>query len=443
MCLQVRASAAGLLLAAGAWIAAPAAAEPLDLVMESALGRSPAVASAGAQVDVARAELAGARAEAWPQASAQAQIGIGRIDPGGFFGLEAENTEPRVAQINVEWPLYTGGRISSAVRAAGEVAEAREAQRRSAVLQTRVAVADAYSRAAASALLVRDYEALVQALTEVRRQARLKFTAGEGTSTEVAQAEARLNEAAAGLIDVRGRRAIALAELEVLAGRPVSVDAAVPLPPPVPVSRNSAVAEASAGSPEIAAARRMAAAAEARVRSAKAERLPTLGAYAEASSVRDQFFPDYRADSASVGIRGRWNFFSGGRVGARIQAAEAERRLADAELARATDEVRKGAVAAYEQFDAARAMVEATEARAAAAREALRGVRLEVQVGAKPSLAQLDAERELIAAQATALEARGRLLVAGYRLLAIVGRMDDGAGGGPRGPIHRSGNGRR
>ena len=41
------------------------------------------------------------------------------------------------------------------------------------------------------------------------------------------------------------------------------------------------------------------------VRSARAEGMPTLGAFAEAAHVRDQFFPGYKADSLAAGVRGR------------------------------------------------------------------------------------------------------------------------------------------
>ena len=35
------------------------------------------------------------------------------------------------------------------------------------------------------------------------------------------------------------------------------------------------------------------------MRAAKGERTPTLGAFAEATRTRDQFFPDYRADAVA------------------------------------------------------------------------------------------------------------------------------------------------
>jgi outer membrane protein TolC len=63
----------------------------------------------------------------------------------------------------------------------------------------------------------------------------------------------------------------------------------------------------------------------------------------------------------------------------------------------------------------------ASEARLTASEAALRGTVLEVKAGAKAQLAQLDAEREAIEAHAARADARGRALVAVYRLRAIAG----------------------
>ena len=76
-------------------------------------------------------------------------------------------------------------------------------------------------------------------------------------------------------------------------------------------------------SPSFLSAKAQARAAEAGVRFAQAERLPSLALTATASSARDQFFPGYRADGATVGVQGRWTLFAGGAVNGRVDAARA------------------------------------------------------------------------------------------------------------------------
>lgn len=409
------------LLLASALFAAPASAETLDQAIAAAMAHAPQLAAARAREDAARARLDGARAERMPQASVEGQIGAGRIDPQGFFGLTADDVVPRSARATVEFPLFTGGRISAGIdRAAGGAAAATE-QTRATMLALRVAVVRAYTGVRAGRLLVARYAKLVASLDEALRHARLKFRAGEGSSTEIAQAEARRAEALAGQAAAESQLVDATSQLTALTGVPMAVDADMPPLPAVPTGETAAVATALAANPDLAAARHAADAARAGSRGARAERLPTVGAYAEAATVNDQFFPGYRTNSASVGLRAQWRFFDGGRTGARVRAADAERRAADADVDAARLAVEQQAVAGFNAWHAARAMLAASDARVVAAEEALRSTRLEVQAGAKPPLALLDAEREAIEANASQIDAQGRLLVAAYRLRAITG----------------------
>ena len=288
-------------------------------------------------------------------------------------------------------------------------------------LELRVRVVQAYVRAVAARELIARYDMLNRALDETLRQARLKFKAGEGTSTETAQAEARRAEAEAGLSGAQGQLAGAMAQLETLAGHPVALDGDLPGAPQIPSSRDAAIAMALKGNPAVLAALRQINAARAKSDGVRAERLPTIGAYAEAASVRDQFFPGYKADSASVGLRARWSIFSGGRIGAKASGAAADLRAAQADADDARLVVEQQAVIAFEDVTTARAVLSASEARLTASEAALRGTALEVKAGVKPQLAQLDAVREAIEAQAARAEAGGRVLVAAYRLRAIAG----------------------
>ncbi|BCA59434.1 hypothetical protein HMP06_2203 [Sphingomonas sp. HMP6] len=413
-----------LRLVAGAALTAlamPASAQSLDTVIAESMARSPSLEGARARAESARAGVSAARAERAPSAALEGQIGVGRIDPQGFFGLTADDVVPRSARATVELPLFTGGRINAAIRQATGGAEAADQQVRMTALELRVHVVQAYVRAVAARELIARYDTLNRALDETLRQARLKFKAGEGTSTETAQAEARRAEAEAGLSGAQGQLAGAMAQLETLAGHPVALNGDLPGAPQIPSSRDAAIAMALKGNPAVLAALRQINAARAKSDGVRAERLPTIGAYAEAASVRDQFFPGYKADSASVGLRARWSIFSGGRIGAKASGAAADLRAAQADADDARLVVEQQAVIAFEDVTTARAVLSASEARLTASEAALRGTALEVKAGVKPQLAQLDAVREAIEAQAARAEAGGRVLVAAYRLRAIAG----------------------
>ena len=414
-----RGSTLWLALALGS--AVPAHAQSLDAVIAAALDHAPELAAARAREASAGARLDQARAERMPVATLQGQIATGHIDPQGFFGLSADNVTPRSAQFGTELPLFTGGRIAAATAQARAGVEAAQAGTEAIALELRVAVVRAYAGAVAARENAASYGRMVATLAEVRRQAQLRFQSGAGTSTEVAQAEARIAEAEAARAATLGQEQVALATLASLTGVAVQPDAGLP-PPSLPeLSRAAAVEQALAHNPMLAAARRMADMAQAGVRTAKAERLPVVGAYAEAATVRDQFFPGYKADSASIGLRARWTLFDGGRTNARQRGAEAD--LAEREAqARATQAmIERQTISAYEALLSARATYDAATKRVEAAAAALRGVRLEAQTGAQPMLAVLDAEREAAAADAARTAAAADMQVQAQVLASTLG----------------------
>lgn len=411
------------LLAASASLAfgVPAQAQSLDTVVEATLARSPDLAAARARSDGALARVDQARAERMPTASVQGQIGVGRIDPQGFFGLTADAVTPRAIQFGTELPLYTGGRVGAAVSQARAGATAAQAANAMSVLSLRIDVVRTYAEAVVARDTVAAYSRMEVTLTEALRQARLKYEVGAGTSTDVALAEARFAEAQAARAMAEGEREAALAALRTLSGMDVVLDAALPVSPLPEMSMREAVERARANNPGIAVARAMVDAARGGVSGARADRLPTVGAYAEAASVRDQFFPGYRADSASVGVRARWTLFDGGRTGAKARAAEAELAERTAQLGAAEQEVERRTASAYAAAIGADRVLVAARARRQASDTALRGVRLEVQAGAQPMLALLDAERDAAAAAADETRAHARKLVQAEALAALLG----------------------
>jgi len=157
------------------------------------------------------------------------------------------------------------------------------------------------------------------------------------------------------------------------------------------------------------------------VREAKAEGAPRVDIVAGGSSVRDEFLPGYHADAASIGVEGRWTLFSGGLVAGKVSEAAARRDAVEASLSQSRDDVREAAVEAWHGLVTARAVASASGAQATAADSALASVREEVRVGEKPTLDLLDAEREALADHLSALRAEAAVVVAAYRLQAVVG----------------------
>ncbi|CCW18549.1 type I secretion outer membrane protein, TolC family [Sphingobium indicum BiD32] len=410
------------------WLAASLAASgtaqaiTLDEALAAAIAHTPDIAAADADADVAKARLEQAKAGGLPTATVSGTIGYGRLDPRGFFGLGAANVTPRSAQLTVEQPLFTGGRVRAGIdqaRAGIAGAEAGQTGMRS---QLVMAVTQAYGDVLTAARMVDLYGRLVTQTTEIERQARLKFRAGESPSTDVSQAVARLAEARAGLARAQGMQVSAKAHFRNLTGlEPLDLQ---PLPanPVLPATLDEAMDTAIRNNPALAQSEASLRGAQAAARGARAERLPTVGAFAEGATVRDQFFPDYRADSATVGIRARWELFSGGRVSGKVAETNSRVRAADARARAMRSQVEEQVISAFQDVRTAQLVEQAASDQAAAAIQALDSVTHEVRVGIKPQLDLLDAERESIAAQAGAARAATDRIVAAYRLLSLLGR---------------------
>lgn len=399
----------------------PAAAVTLDEAIAAALHHAPEIAAADAETGAAKARLDQAEAGRLPTATISGTYGYGRLDPKDFFGLGAENVHPRAVQATIEQPLFTGGRVSAGIAAAKAGLDAREAGRGSIRSRIVADVARAYGDVLAAGRMAGLHARLVDETAEIERQAKLRFKAGESPSTDVSQAAARLAEARAGLARAEGMTVSAAARFRNLTG----LDAAglEPLPgnPPLPVTLDAAMDAAKARSPMLAEAEAGLHAAEAAARGARAERLPTVGAFAEAGAVRDQFFPDYRADSTTVGVRARWALFSGGRVSAKIAEASSDMLAAEARMRAAELQIEEAVIAAFQDVRTALLVETAAEDQARAAEQALSSVRHEVRVGMKPQLDLLDAEREALGAGVAAAGARTDRIAAAYRLLALIG----------------------
>ena len=401
----------------------PAAGQDLPTTIADALAHAPAEAEAQAGEAAAKARLDAARAEGNPLVGVDGSWGTGRIDNGGFFGFAAAHTNPLSLRASGELPLYAGGRTAAAIAGArGGVAIARDQTEQSHLAVIVEAVATYADVLSARRLTARTRQLMTE-LTEVERQSELRFKTGEIPASDLATAKARLAEGAAGMAQAEGRLTSAQAHYQRLTGHAPGNLAAMPLPPVIPASLDEATDRAHAANPMLKQAGDAIIAARAGVRGAEAESLPTIGAFAEATRMRDEFFPGYRADAVTLGVRGHWTLWAGGRTAAKIHEADAALDASEAR-ARAMEQAIDGAVIdAWTGFHTAEAMVEATSSRVAATQEALRSTKLEAKVGAKPTLAVLDAEREAMAAEAAEIDAEGQRLIAAWQLNALTGNI--------------------
>lgn len=401
-------------------LAGRARAMSLDEAIAMARKSNPTLAQTQAQADAAQARLSEADAGRLPTLTLSGQAAGGTTNLGGFFGFGRASVYPRQVALELRQPLYAGGGITAAIDRAREARDAAVLQVGGARALLSAQTAEAYVAVLDARELARLDAAEAGALDEIARQAQLRFDAGEIPRTDLAEAQARQARARAGVAQAEGDLARAESRFQSVVG--VAPDALEPpgAPPAVPASLDRAADAAAQGSPTLLAARASLRAAEDTVRAAEAERLPTLAVTAQASSIRDQFFPGYRDDGVTVGVEGRWTLFSGGLVSGQAAEARAGVRQAQAALDAARAQVREAVVDAWADVEESRAAVLAAADQAAAAQSALDSVRQEVRVGQKPILDLLNAEDEALAADSAQVEAKGAAIVAAYRLNALL-----------------------
>lgn len=276
--------------------------------------------AAEARYAQARAQAAVARAALFPSLGASAGVSRARRGPAG-----ASTTYD--ISLDARWEIDLWGRIRRGIEAAGAGAEASAADVEAMRLSLQAELATSYFQ-----LRVADVtrELLDDAVKNFERSYRLtknRYDAGVAAKADVVQAEAQLLSTRAQAIDIRATRANLEHAIAILVGKPPAAFTLEPATfhvrlPQIPPTLPSTLLERR---PDIAAAERRAAAANARIGVAEAAYFPALnlagsGGFASASLAHLVSAPN-RAWSLGLALAGTILDF-GARAG-QVSAAEA------------------------------------------------------------------------------------------------------------------------
>lgn len=253
----------------------------LDDLERQATAANPTVQLAAARVAQSRAIVGVVNAERFPQVGAG--FGPSRIkQTGASLGLPpGTDIAPYTVwrgQLTASWEADLFGRISDGVAAARSDAEASAAQHGAALLAVQADVAQAYFGLRLADEELRILRATVATRAETVRLLQRRFDAGDISELDLAQAKTELWIAQSDALGIERRRAVLENGLAVLLGKaPASFSLApAPLPdsvPAIPPGLPSALLERR---PDVAAASRTMAAANARIGVAKAAFFPVL-----------------------------------------------------------------------------------------------------------------------------------------------------------------------
>lgn len=348
------------------------------------------------------------------------------------------------SRIDLQWPIYTAGRIGALDRAAGADANALGQDRETAIADLKLEITRAFW-AVVSARASRDVvrQALERTdahLTDVRNQRAVGLVPPSDVLTIEAQRahQQLLSIEADNLVETTSaelRRLVGLAPdapFELVAQYAASpVPVALMPAAPMPVAQDFSPANPQVGAtntnrPERKALLFRIDAARERVSAASAGSLPSITAAGGYDMARPnpRIFPiqEKWKPSWDVGVTLRWSLFDGGRVQAETAEAAANRRSLEARLREFDSVVDVEVRQRQAELRSARAAITAAEAGVRAATEARRVLADRFAAGVATNTDVLNAQVGLLQAELDVTRARVNAELASARLRRAMGQ---------------------
>lgn len=329
-------------------------------------------------------------------------------------------------------PIYSGGAVRHGLKAARTRIHAGRADLRATESAIFAQVVAAYMDVLQNEAITALSRNLVDVLAVNLQATSDRFTIGDLTRTDVAQSKSRLELARGDLRSAEANLVAAREHYIELVGHAPGTLAPPPPLPNLPDDVADATETALAHNPDLQAARQRAEAGRYDIKVAGSSRLPKVELFTgtdythtergDVPGLNNVFAKSNTAVTA--GVRASIPLYQGGRPAALERQALAQTNaLLERQIATEREVVAQ-VRAAYSSWQAARAIILSTESAIDAAELSLEGVRAENTVGNRTILDILDAEQELLRARVQLVSARRNAYVAGFSLLAAMGRAE-------------------
>ncbi len=430
-------------LAATAMLIAPAMvqAETLQEALAAAYANNPTLAAARAGQRATDENVPIARADGLPSLDGSI-VYTESLEAGSASFLSTDRQVRGTLQLSV--PIYQGGIVRNGLRAAETRVEAGQHLLRGTESSIFSQVVAAYMDVLRDAAVVALNRNNVEVLSVNLQATRDRFDIGDLTRTDVAQSDARLALARSQLQGAEARLIASRENYVRLVGHAPENLVAPPLLPGMPATVAEAEEAALADNPDLMAADASARASGYDVRAARGTRMPRVsltssGSYVDFLNTRPGTGPTPPRqwdNTASAGVTVSVPLFQGGQPAARVRQAQARETQALENVVATERSVIAQTRSAYAAWQASQAVAQSSAIAVDANRLSLEGVRAENSVGTRTILDILNAEQEYLNAQVQLVTARRDAYVAGFTLLAAMGRgeardlsLADGAAG--------------
>lgn len=414
-------------------------ASALDLLSayRQATGSDAIYLSARATADAAREALPIARAQLLPQVGLSAQRSRNNTEQTSFTAAGPRSSDSEYAakgyNLSLRQPLFRLGSYyhyeqAKSLVAAAETTLDKEFQ----------AVALRVGSAYFDALLAHERLAAIRAQIEFYRGqqqlARHYLEHGEGTRTDIDEAQARLDLAVAQEIQIRNLIAVAERTLSSILGQRVPATSLAPLDParlelnlPQPENLEAWLERAAANNPEVATLRHNLEAAGREIDKARAGHYPTADVVMSQSLSNSEnnytIGSEYR--TSSIGVQINIPLYAGGGTEAGVRQALANRERIRYQLEATERQLETNVTREYSGVQDGVARSKALEQAVHSARQALVATEKGVVAGTRHRVDVLDAQQRLFAAETSLTEARHTYAVARLRLQGAVGELSE------------------
>jgi outer membrane protein len=422
--------------------ASVAQAQPLRLTLDEAIARGLAtshrLAEATARGDAAAAVAGERHAARLPQIAAQA--GYTRTNHVDTFGILLPTGQLKViypdipdnyrTRLDLQWPIYTAGRLDAVERAARAEAAASADDLAAAKADLRLEITRAYWALVTATESLRVVEESVARVDAHLRDVRNQLAAGLVPPNDVLSVEAQESRQRMLTIQARATRDVVEADLARLVGAPAgtAIETASPLdaPPPVEPAMAALVERARQQRAERAALTRRIGAAGERQAAAAAGGKPVIGVGGGFDYARPnpRIFPREPAwrESWDASINLNWSIFDGGRTRAEVAEAAANRRALEERLADFDASLAVEVRQRLSEIDASGAAIAAAADAVRAATEARRVVGDRFTAGVATSTDLLDAQVALLQTELDRTQAIANARLAEARLARAIGQ---------------------
>ncbi|MDH4377795.1 MAG: TolC family outer membrane protein [Ramlibacter sp.] len=419
-------------LAMAAAFAAPAQAQSLSALYESARGQDAAWQSARANFESVKARAEQARAGLLPSVSATAGATTSLYENVPKTGSStSRNFDSANAAISVTHPLYRPANKITFEQGQKQV-EAAQAVLQAAAQDLIIRVSQAYFDVLAAQDTLTFVRAQKTAVNEQLASARRNFEVGTATITDTREAQSRFDLVSAQELAAENDLRVKRIALDTVTGvndaKPLALALPTAMPQPVPADPEAWVQQAEQTSTGIAQLRQALEVARLEAQKANTGHLPTLDMTASRSLSRSlggsaTSTSTSTTHNTQLGVSLSIPIYSGLSVQNRIREAMALEEKAKADLEKARRDTGQSVRTAYFSVVSGGSQVRALEAAETSSQSALDANRLGYQVGVRINIDVLNSQSQLFQTKRDLSVARYNVLMGNLKLRQVAGNL--------------------